>query len=111
MSYKWKPSKSAKRVFAQKMQDPTEAQAYEDRKKAKADKRRASSDFNYHTAGGLYTPTKAQQDAAMTILTIEGMSEEQRNAANMVTFGNSCNEKIHHDFIHIVNEYIRSKNT
>ena len=110
MSYKWKPSKTAKKAFAIKMQDATEAQAYDDRKRAKADKRRAGSIFDYYTAGGSYIPTKNQNDAAMTIITIEGMSEEQRNAANMVTFGYSCNEKIHHDFIHIVNEYIRLKN-
>ncbi|MBP6238814.1 MAG: hypothetical protein KA270_17370 [Saprospiraceae bacterium] len=74
MSYKWKPSKTAKKAFVIKMQDPTEAQAYEDRKKAKADKRRAGSNFDYYTAGGYYVPTKYQYDAAMTILTIEGIN-------------------------------------
>lgn len=34
---------------------------------------------------------------------------EQKEACNMVLYGYSCKEKVHHDFIHLINEYIRSK--
>lgn len=100
---KWKPSKTQRQAFAAKMQDPTERQAYEDRKSAKADKRRAGSIYDYNTAGGYYTPTKDQYDTAMSIVG-KGIEDE---AANMVIFGYSCGEKVHHDFIHRINEFNR----
>lgn len=46
MSYKWRPSKSQARAFAERMKDPAEAAAYNDRKATKAAKRRAGSSFN-----------------------------------------------------------------
>jgi hypothetical protein len=110
MSYKWKPSKSARREFAQKMQNDVEfSESYNQRKIERAEKRRSTSLFDYNTAGGMYTPTKIQHDFAMN--RPGELTHEQENACNMVISGYSCNEKIHHDYIHIVNELIRNKLT
>jgi hypothetical protein len=108
MSYKWRPSKSARREFAQRMQDPQEQAAYEARKQAKADKRRAGSKFDYGSAGGYYVPTKAQFDFCLMNMNLF-QTHEEKSAMNFVMSGYTCNEKVHHDFIHIVNEKIRSK--
>ena len=110
MSYKWKPSASAKRAFAERMKDPNEALEYEQRKADKAANRRKNSQFDYNSAGGQYVPTKNQYDVAINILMVgNNITEEQKNAANMVIFGYTNNDKIHHDFIHIINEYQRHK--
>lgn len=110
MAYKWKPSASAKRAFAERMKNPNEAAEYEQRKADRAANRRKNSQFDYNSAGGKYIPTKFQYDVAINILTMaDNPTEEQINAANMVTFGYSNNDKIHHDFIHIVNEYQRTQ--
>ena len=109
MSYKWKPGKMARREFALKMQnDPNYARAYHDRKTARAEKRRASSDFVYSSAGGSYVPTKMQHDFAIEFLLGGDPVRDQRNACNMVVYGYNYNEKIHHDYIHIVNELLRT---
>lgn len=107
MAYKWKPNASQRKAFAEKMQDPEEARAYEARKEEKAAKRRAGSKFNYQTAGGNYVPTKAQHDFAMENSHLAVTMEEQ-TAFNDVIYGYSCQEKVHHDYIHIVNEKIRN---
>ena len=107
MAYKWKPSKTARREFAQKMNNDSEfAKAYEDRKKAKAEKRRSGSSFDYETAGGFFIPTKAQHDFCLSRNDLFVTSEEA-NAANEVMYGYTCQEKVSHDSIHIVNEKIR----
>ena len=108
MSYKWKPSKTAKREFAQKMANDSEfSAAYYARKENKAEKRRAGSGFDYQTAGGFYVPTKAQYDFCMK----NGYNnDDEKQAFDMVVYGFSCNEKIHHDFIHVVNERMRNEN-
>jgi len=106
---KWQPSKTARRAFAIKMQDPTERKAYEDRKNVKADKRRSSSKFDYISAGGSYLPTKMQADAAFEFLTSKIMTSEQTEACNAVFSAYGLNEKIAHDSIHVVNELIRAK--
>ena len=107
MAYKWKPSASQKRAFAEKMKDDKHAGAYNERKAQKALKRRKTSKYDYNTAGGQYIPTTAQNEAAFKMLQKDA-SQEQKEAANMILYGYSCNEKIHHDYIHVVNEYIRS---
>lgn len=104
---KWKPNKTQRREFAEKMKDPEFARAYYERKEKRAEKRRANSQFDYESAGGYYIPTKAQFDAA-TELSLSKCTIEQKTACNEVIFGYLNKEKVHHDFIHIVNEYIRS---
>ena len=108
MSYKWKPSASQRKAFAEKMSDPIEAATYENRKLQKANSRRAKSSFDYETAGGNYIPTKMQHDFCLSNMDLFN-TPEKANAANMVMFGYSCKEKVQHDCIHIVNEVIRSK--
>lgn len=98
---KWSPSKSAKRAFAIRMQDPNEQAAYQERKEVKKAKRRSGSAYDYSSAGGNYVPTKAQCDAAMIMPDCE--------AARHVIQGYTCQEKIHHDHIHVVNEFIRKQ--
>ncbi len=104
---KWKPNKSARRAFALKMQDPVEATAYQARKTERADKRRANSKFDYESAGGSYIPTKAQFDYCLANIS-ESMAIDTQTAFNEVMFGYSNSEKVHHDYIHIVNEHIHS---
>ena len=108
MSYKWKPSASQRRAFAERMKDPAEQAAYEARKIEKANKRRAGSRFDYETAGGWYVPTRSQHDFCFDNMHLF-VNPEEVDAANMVMSGFVCNEKVHHDFIHIVNEKMRSK--
>ena len=107
MAYKWKPSKSQRREFAIKMSTDNDfASQYYERKEARAERRRASSAFDYASAGGNYVPTKAQYDFVRNNFNLFATNEE-RNAANQVEFGYSCNEIVHHDNIHIVNEKMR----
>jgi len=106
MAYKWKPNASQRKAFAAKMQDPDEAQAYEQRKINKADRRRAGSKFDYKSAGGSYIPTLDQYNFCSNGFGI-GLTPEQYIAFNDVMYGYVCQEKVHHDQIHIVNELRR----
>lgn len=107
MSYKWKLSQAQRQAFKEKMQNPAEQAAYEQRKRDKADKRRAGSKFNYDTAGGQYVPTKQQHDFCWANPHL-AITSEQRDAFNMVMSGYSCQMKVSHDYIHIVNEIRRT---
>lgn len=104
----WKPNKTQRAEFARKMADPDFKAAYEARKQAKADKRRAGSKFDYATAGGEYMPTKHQYNIALKAQMMLQLTEAQNNACNMLTLGYHNSYKIHHDFIHIVNELARN---
>lgn len=108
MGYRWKPSASQRREFAERMKDPEQRAAYENRKIEKAEKRISSSAFDYASAGGMYIATQAQHDFAVFDRT-GVVTSEQEDACNQVAYSYSCNEKIHHDYIHIVNELIRKK--
>jgi len=111
MRKSWKPSKTQRREFAQRMQNDSEfAESYNNRKREKEEKRRASSKFDYRTAGGSYIPTKVQHDFCLEMVG-EDLTSEQENACNIVASGYACNEKVDHDFIHIVNELIRNRKT
>jgi len=107
MAYKWKPSAAQRRAFAEKMQIPEEAAAYEQRKTDKANKRRSTSQFDYEKAGGSYVPTKEQHDFCINHYELFASVNEQA-AANDVMYGYSCSEKVHHDSIHVVNEKRRA---
>ena len=108
MGYRWKPSASQRKAFAEKMQDPEEKAAYYERKEARADARRSTSQFDYCSAGGNYVPTQAQYEAAIRFKWRE-LTPIQDDACNQVMYGYSCQEKVHHDYIHIVNELNRSQ--
>lgn len=103
--YKWKPSKSKRKEFAKKMQDEQFAQEYKQRKINRVVNRRKDSRFDYPTAGGYYIATRGQADFCMEHSDLFNSLSEQE-AKNMVILSWSNNEKIHHDYIHIVNEKI-----
>jgi hypothetical protein len=106
-SKKWKPSAAQKKAFVEKMQDPAEAAAYEARKQARETKRRAGSRFGYETAGGRYVPTQSQYVYACRMLAGGGLTEDEDTAARMVCSAYACNEAVHHDMIHLINEHGR----
>jgi hypothetical protein len=97
--YKWKPSASQKREFAQRMQDPTEAAAYAERK---AEKRLYD---NWKDKD--FVPTKDQYDFCFE--NIGKVKGEQQDAFNQVVYGYGCKEKINHCYIHIVNQLRRKE--
>jgi len=110
MRHKWKPTQAQRREFAERMAtDTAYSDSYYQRKKKVAEKKRSASKFDYQTAGGEYIPTESQFKAAFELLNLNPTAE-QKEACNMVWYGYSCEEKVHHDFIHLINEYIRSKN-
>lgn len=108
MAYKWKPSASQRRAFAERMKDPDEQAAYEARKQERVDKRRAGSRFDYESAGGRYIPTREQYMFCFDNMHL-AITDEQKDAFNIVISGYSCQEKVHHDYIHIVNELRRNQ--
>jgi hypothetical protein len=105
MSYRWKPSKSQRRQFAENMKDPGYAAAYYGRKEAREAKRRSSSKFDYASAGGEYVPTQIQYEFCINHM--DRFEPDERNSANMVISAWVCQDKVHHDHIHIVNDRIR----
>jgi hypothetical protein len=106
MGYKWKPTATQKREFAERMKNPIEQAAYYQRKNDRATKRRSTSIYDYTSAGGYYIPTKEQYDFAMRNPDL--FTSDEENSRNQVIFGYSCSEKVHHDFIHVVNEKRRA---
>ena len=104
----WRPSASQKREFAENMKNPEYATAYYARKEAREEKRRQTSKYDYNTAGGMYIATQRQYNVALDIQCDPDTTAEQRDAANMVIYSYTCRAKIHHDYIHVVNEIIRS---
>lgn len=110
MNRKWKPNATQRRQFRKNMEDPEFAAAYYERKKQREDKRHEKSQFDYNNAGGMYVPTAEQNRIAFEMLYNGNLTVEQEDAANMVTYGFTCKQKIAHDYIHIVNEYQRNKN-
>lgn len=100
MGNKWKPSALQRRAFAERMKDPDEQQAYQDRQNARAE-------INYRSKFmfGLrqFVPTKEQYDFVV-FNAPEIMTSEQRKACNQIAYGYNCNEKVDHKHIHIVNE-------
>ena len=109
MSYKWKPSKTQKKEFAIKMQNPLEKEVYEKNKKDKIIKKQSTSKFDYESRGGEYIPTENQHDFAL--FNRKGVeTKEQKEACEMIITGYNCQIKIPHDYIHIVNELRRKIN-
>lgn len=100
----WRPTKAQAREFAKSMQNEEYAKAYYERKEARAEKRRASSAYSYDSAGGEYVPTKTQSDFAWEMVQWMLITEEEKEAANMVMTAFACGMKVDHDCIHIINE-------
>lgn len=108
MYYKWKPSKSQSREFAKKMENESFRKAYYEKKEKYAQKRQQGSVFDYESAGGSYAPTTIQYNAAYELLN-SNPTRAEIEACNFVIAGYLDGSKVHHDYIHMVNEYIRSK--
>lgn len=113
---RWRPSRAEARSFSNRMKNDNEfAAAYNARKEEKEKKRRHGSKFDYKSAGGEFVPTREQHDFAMSILRSDvivryGSDKEKRDtedACNMVANGYISQERIHHDYIHIVNNLKR----
>ena len=108
MGKTWRPSKTQAREFAEKMTNDAEFKKnYEDRKNAKDIKRRATSKFDYTTAGGQYVPTVAQYNKANELLTNVNLIDSIAVVCREISYGYTCRVKIDHDNIHIINEIIR----
>jgi len=103
--YRWKPNKQQREEFKKRMQDPNEQAEYLQRKKDREQKRRDSSKFDYQSAGGNYVPTETQYEFCMR--NSGKGTDEQQDAMNILISGFLSDEKVPHDYIHIVNEMIR----
>ena len=99
MSYKWKPNASQRREFAQRMQNPEEKAAYENKK--------AEKKLYDNWKDKDFVPTKEQADFCFNHSNLF-ITEEEKDAINFVTSAYSLNEKVNHCYIHIVNEKRRA---
>jgi hypothetical protein len=107
MIRKWKPSKSQKKTFAIRMQDPSEQEKYNNNKRVKEEKNRAGSNFDYYSAGGRYIPTQSQYDFCIRNASLF-VTDEETLALAIVISGYINKSSVHHDYIHIVNEKSRN---
>ena len=95
MGYRWKPNASQRREFAERMKDHDEREAYETRKREKA--------MYDNWKDKDFVPTREQFDFCWKYGNFFETREEQ-DARNFVMSAYTCNEKVNHAFIHIVNE-------
>jgi hypothetical protein len=103
--YRWKPNASQRREFAEKMKDPDEKKAYEERKYAK---NHYIPDDPRSFANKSFIPTKEQNNYVRSIYNND-ITSEQKEAYDQVIYGYGCQEKIHHDYIHIINSMRRGE--
>ena|SRR3972149_3238947 len=99
MKYKWKPNAGQKAAFKERMQDPKEQEAYEKRKEEKRS-------YDYWKDKD-FIPTQEQFEFCMRNLTTLFVTGFEKTAAESVIYGYTCQERIPHDDIHIVNELRR----
>jgi len=99
MGYRWKPNASQRAAFRERMSDPLEQQAYEQRK---AEKRLYE---NWKDKD--FVPTKEQYEFCFEHGELFE-THEQTDARNFVCSGWVCQEKVPHCYIHIVNELRRN---
>lgn len=103
--HKWKPSASQRKAFAEKMNsDPEYASEYLNRKHAKNTYSDDPRSFKHRS----FIPTEFQNSQARLFIETKELTTEQRDGCNQVIYGYGCQEKIHHDYIHIVNELTRN---
>ena len=105
MAYRWKPNASQRREFAERMKNPEEQTAYLERKKIKNSYVGFKDKF--------FVPTKMQYDFAMSILSngLSEMSHVTANACNFIISAWVCQDKVHHDYIHVINSIQRGDKT
>ena len=103
MAYKWKPSASQRKAFAEKMKDPEEKSAYEENKRNKNTYSDNPLSFKHKS----FIPTNLQYNEAMKFLGMVGLTYKQQDACNQITSTYVCQDKCHHDYIHIINALSR----
>lgn len=96
---KWRPNAGQKRAFIQRMQDPAEEAAYTARKSAS----RLYDNWKEKD----FVPTMEQYNYCMENITMA--TGEQLNALNQVIYGFTCQEKVNHAYIHVVNQLRRGE--
>lgn len=99
--YKWKPNASQRKEFIEKMKDPKEQAAYSERKYAKI---HYNLNDNRSFANKSFIPTENQYCTAINMLNNK-LTPEEFDAANQVSSGYICQDKIHHGYIHIINHF------
>lgn len=99
--YRFKPNATQRREFAERMKDPEEQAAYLERKHAKNSYNINDSRSFAHKS---FVPTKIQYDIAINMIEQE-LTKEQFNAAQQVSSAYICQDKVHHDYIHIINHF------
>ena len=109
MKYKWKPNATQRREFAERMKDPDEQKAYSDRKIAKNTYSNNPLSFKHKSFIPTETQYKHAQKMFLSCPIDNPLTIEQRDACNQVIYGYSCQEKVHHDYIHIINEHRRNE--
>lgn len=106
MAYKWRPSASQRRAFAEKMQNDEDFKSSYLQRKAEKREQFYNSLEKKNTKCFYYV-TKEQYNFAMYEASPE--NEEQKQACDMVVSSFAINEKCDHFFIHIVNEMRRNQ--
>lgn len=99
--YKWKPNASQRKEFAQRMKDPEEQAIYLERKHAKNS---YNPNDSRSFANRCFIPTQFQYEVAVNMLG-KDLTDEQKHAAKIVMSGYSCQDKVHHNYIHIINHF------
>jgi hypothetical protein len=77
------------------------------RRVAEMEKRMAKSKFNYAGAGGYFYPTQEQYNAAVE-MERAGINVMQASALQGAFL---ADQKVHHDTIHVINEWRREQST
>lgn len=101
MAYKWKPNKSQRREFVERMKDPEQKATYIERKR-----------FNNSYEGfkdKMFIPSMGQYEFAYKNLF--NVSKEHFDSFDQVLSAYLSGEKVSHEHIHIVNQYQRGELT
>lgn len=99
---RWQPNASQRREFAERMKDEDEKAAYEARKRAKNTYSDNPLSFKHKD----FVPTEFQYQQAQKFLN-EQLTPTQKYACNRVCDGFVCQDKVSHDYIHIINSLQR----
>jgi|GEM_PF-6456590 len=107
MAYRWKPNASQRRAFSEKMQDPQEKEACENRKASK----RGFENFDKED----FVPSKDQRDYAVKNIhkfDLKNQTEESKinyEAFDQVMQAYDFGHKVPHKLIHIVQTFRRDE--
>ena len=104
MAYKWKPNAAQRAEYQQRCIDNGGIRP------VSAKEKKWREEKENHFKGGILmaVPTEMQHDFAI-FKRPTSLTPKQEDAFNQVAYGYSCNEKIDHCYIHIVNQFIRGE--